>query len=406
MRSHVCLFLLIALVLTFSQTGYGAGFALYEGSARGNALGGAMVGRADDASAVFFNPAGITQLEGMQVMGGVTLIAPSTEVKTTTPLGDIVTETENNTYYPPHLYATYQMNDMVWIGAGLFSRFGLGTEFDSAWPGRYNNYNAEIQSLTFNPDIALKLRDDFSLAFGVSATWFDLKLQRKLPPPEGMPSDLDLTLEGDAIGYGFNVAARYEAAKWLALGASFMSEVSEDVDGTADIQIAKTDASGDVDLPAELFLGVTLKPCEKSSIEIGAVYTGWSSYEKLQMELDDPSVLGTKEIMVPKDWKDAWRYVAGVEYAVNEALDLRLGYVYDGSPVPKETVDYLLPPGDRQLICGGIGCHWNDWTLDLSYTYLMVKDEDAAARPLEGILPTKFEKGDAHMVGLSVSTKI
>mgnify|MGYP001355771541 FL=1 len=115
-RVHPLLTLSLMVVLAVAaHTASGAGFGLYEGSARGNALGG-LAGRADDPSALFFNPAGITQLEGSQIMGGLTLIAPMTDVQVTTPAGKVTTSTERNYWMPPHLYGTYQVNDSVWAG--------------------------------------------------------------------------------------------------------------------------------------------------------------------------------------------------------------------------------------------------------------------------------------------------
>ena len=81
----------VGVLLMTVQAGFGAGFGLYEGSARGNALGGTLVGRADDPSALYFNPAGITQLEGINVMAGATAIMPSTDVTTLTPAGSVTT---------------------------------------------------------------------------------------------------------------------------------------------------------------------------------------------------------------------------------------------------------------------------------------------------------------------------
>lgn len=160
----------------------GAGFALYEGSARGNALGGATVGRADDPSALFFNPAGVTQLPGTQVMAGATFIMPKTDVTTQAYSGAPgVTTTSESNVAPPHLYLTYQATDRVWLGLGVFSPFGLGTEFNSSWPGRYNSYNAVIQTMTINPNIAFKLNDRLSMAIGLDFMYFKLKLEQMVP---------------------------------------------------------------------------------------------------------------------------------------------------------------------------------------------------------------------------------
>jgi len=405
MRCHALSTLLIGAFLNFLaalQPAYGAGFALYEGSARGNALGGAMVGRADDPSAIFYNPAGITQLKGEQVEAGATLIDPSTTVETLTPMGKMSTDTKDNYWLPPHAYGTYQINDRWWAGLGLYSRFGLGTEFPENWPGRYNSYNAQIRSFTLNPDIAVKL-GKLSLAAGVSAEYFDLKLQRKIPT--GTPVDYDMTLEGDAVGYGYNVAAHYAFSKWLALGAAYWSSVEEDVDGDATIGPGKTDASGEIKLPDMLFLGLMISPIDKLSLEIGAVRTGWSTYDQLMITFDNPALAGPSAT-TPKNWEDVWRYQAGLEYKVTEKLDLRLGYVYDEEPIPDDTVDYLVPANDRQLYSIGFGYHWTKWTLDVSYSYLSISDRSVSARPSDGIPPSQFKDGDAHMVGVSVSTKL
>ena len=410
MRLYARWFVLVGVVLCLVaslQASYGAGFGLYEGSARGNALGGTMVGRADDPSAIYYNPAGITQLSGMQVMGGATLIRPSTTVKTMTSRGEVSTDSEDNNWIPPHLYGTYQVADSVWAGVGLFSRFGLGTEFPSDWPGRYNSYDAEIQTLTFNPDVALKVNDQFSVAAGVNATWFDLTLKQKIPttPDLNPATDMDAELTGDAIGYGFNFGARYEPRKWIAFGASYQSEVKEDVDGTLDLRVADTDASGDVTLPSEVLLGVVLMPTDKLSFEAGAVRTGWSSYDELRIGFDNPALVGP-EVVSEKNWNDVWRYQFGVEYKMSEQLDLRVGYVYDEDPTPGETVDYLVPANDRQLYSVGCGYHVKDWTLDLAYTYLSIRDREVDARLDDGVLPSKFTDGDAHMVGVSLSAKL
>ena len=393
----------ICVLLMTAQAGFGAGFGLYEGSARGNALGGTLVGRADDPSALYYNPAGITQLEGINVMVGATAIKPSTDVKTTTAAGSVTTESEDNVWVPPHLYGTYQVNDSVWAGIGVFSRFGLGTEFPENWPGRYNSYNAEIQTMTLNPDVAFKVNDKLSLAAGVSATYFDLELDRKIPH-DGQ--DLDMALTGDSIGYGFNVAMRYAILDWLAFGAAYQSEVEEEVEGDADIGVAKTDADGDITLPDFVFLGLAAQATEKMSVEVGAIRTGWSSYDELVIDFANPAVLGTSQSVTPKCWDDVWRYQAGVEYMLTEQFALRLGYVYDTSPIDDATVDYLVPANDRQLYSIGCGYAVNDWNIDVAYTFLDIQDRTVTARPEDGVPPSEFKDGDAHMLALSVSKKI
>ena len=405
MRRSACLFLLVGVALgcvVSVPTAGAAGFGLYEGSARGNAMGGAVVARADDPSALYYNPAGITQLSGLQIMAGATMIGPKTELTTLTPMGNVTTESEDNWWTPPHLYASYQLQDKVWMGLGIYSRFGLGTEFDDDWPGRYNSYNAVIKSMHFNPNVAIKATDKLSLAAGVSAVWFDLTLEQKIPYGA---QELDMSLEGDSFGYGYNLALRYEVLKWMALGASYQSRVQQTVEGDADIQIGSTGAEGDVELPDMMMLGVAFEPTEKFSFEVGAVYTGWSSYDELAIDFSNPMLLGPG-VTIEKGWENVWRYCLGAEYQLSESLALRAGYVYDEEASPNDTVDYLVPANDRQILSIGAGYKIGDWTIDASYSYLMIADRHIHARLEDGVLDTEADNADTHMIGLSISTKI
>ncbi len=190
-----------------------AGFALYEFGARGNALGGTLVGRADDPSALYFNPAGITQIEGEQMMLGFTAITPSAKIETQD-WG--IGKNRDRTFWPPHMYYTKQISDTQWWGVGLFTRFGLGTEFDPGWFGRYNHYKTEITSLSLNPVYAWKINEALSVAFGVEAMWFQYDTYKKLdwaamgsktlPDPSTHMADIDSHLLGDSWGYGMNIA--------------------------------------------------------------------------------------------------------------------------------------------------------------------------------------------------------
>jgi long-chain fatty acid transport protein len=406
-------------LLVAATMAQGAGFALYEGSARGNALGGTLVGRADDPSAIFYNPAGITQLPGLQVMGGATVISPKTDVVTTvvTPGGpaDITTETESNLWVPPHLYSTYQCTDSIWFGLGILSRFGLGTEYDDDWPGRYNIYNAVVKTLSVNPNVAYKVNDKLSLAAGVSAMWFDLDLEKKIPSDAG---DIDQELTGDDWGYGFNAAAHYKACDWMSLGISYVSQVDQDVEGDVDFTkpaglpaeiFNDTGASGEVTLPDMLFMGVTFYPADRWSLEAGAVWSGWSSYDKFCIVCDDVIFVDpdtgqpVQGSTTEKNWDDVWRFQIGAEYKATDWLDLRLGYVFDESPIPDETADYLVPANDRHLYNIGCGMHWDEWILDLSYTYLYIESRSVKARLDDGIWDSKFEDGHTHLFGVSLS---
>jgi len=401
-----------ASILLGAQIAFGAGFALYEGSARGNAMGGAMIGRGEDPSAVYYNPAGITDLPGLQMMGGMTAIIPSTDVKTAVgSAAERSTTSETNVWVPPHFYTTYQVNNSLWAGIGVFSQFGLGTEFDSKWPGKYNNYRAVISTVTINPNVALKLSDKLSVAAGVEAMYFDLDLRQAVQT--GLAGvNLDQKLTGDSWGYGFNFAARYKIFDWLAAGATYRSRVTQNVGGNAEytsnvplglLGLKNMTVKGDIVLPDMCSFGLTFYPTDKFSFEVSGVWNGWSSYNQLQVTYESG-----RQVTLPKHWHDTLRVQVGGEYKLTKWLDLRAGYTYDPEPSPDDWVDYLVPANDRHLFSFGPGFHYKNYSLDLSYTYLVITDRDVSnsnALAGMGVLPTQFRNGDAHLIGVSVGYK-
>jgi long-chain fatty acid transport protein len=411
MKEFLTTSLRIILIFTFlfitEKESYSAGFALYAGSARGNALGAALIARADDPSAIFYNPAGITQLPGLQIAGGGTIIHPRNHV-TTDFLGTREdAELISNWFFLPYGYLTYQKNDCLWFGVGIFPRFGLGTEFKDDWAGRYNSYNAFLKSFEINPNIAYKITDRFSVAGGFSLMRIDVKLQQKIPLV-----DVDSTLKGHSYGWGFNLGLRYEICDWMAMGITYRSKIKHNLDGRADFikpdLLHKLFRDGpvhaDLMLPDEYSMGVVFKPLNRVTVEFDAIFTRWRSFDHMTINFDD-GIVGLDKITKYKNWHDVWRYQIGLEYALTRMLDLRVGYVYDNTPIPKSTVDYLVPMDDQQHFDCGFGVHWDCWSVDLSYTYIRIKDRNYDARPLDGVPKSRIHTGDAHLIAFGVGYK-
>lgn len=173
----------VALVLGMASSAMAEGFALTEWSARGLGLASGMVGRADDVSAIAYNAAGITQLPGVQVMGGMGLIAPMGTLSLDTTHGKQETTTKPAVWAAPHAYASWQLNDSLWLGLGVFSRFGLGNSYDQQWTGRYNLYSVNLQTISAVPTLAWKINDMFSVSAGLEIMNVNLTTEQKLPMP-------------------------------------------------------------------------------------------------------------------------------------------------------------------------------------------------------------------------------
>lgn len=406
-RRIVYSFLTVVSVLFLSTSAFASGFALYEGSARGNVLGAGLVASADDPSAVFFNPAGITQLKGKQVMVGFTAISPMITVETP---GGVESDFKRNWFYPPHAYYTQQINDKWWGGIGLFSRFGLGTEFNSNWPGRYNSTQATLQSVEINPNVAYKFNDQLSFAFGLNMTYVTLDLRKKLSPAVGSP---EFKLEGDSWGWGLNAAIHYKPTDWMQAGVTYRSRISQCIEGDVQISpnvpaagIRNMPATGDLSLPDMIFAGVNFNVRKDLTVGGGIYWTRWETYNQLQINFGAPfGPTGSRTSISPKNWDNVYRFLIGVEWKVNENWDLRIGYAYDEAPMPDNTVDYVLPDNDRNMYSLGFGYHRNNWALDFSYTLMIIGTRDVVARPADGILTSTFKDGTANLIGLSYTYK-
>jgi long-chain fatty acid transport protein len=125
-------------------------------------------------------------------------------------------------------------------------------------------------------------------------------------------------------------------------------------------------AHATVILPDSVAGGIAWTPIPEFSLEAGAIWTRWSTFRSLNIHL--PAPIGQSNS--PKHWNDVWRLNLGAEYEVLDWLTLRAGLVWDQSPMPSQYQEYLVPTGDRWIYSGGLGFHWDAWTLDLAYAYI------------------------------------
>jgi long-chain fatty acid transport protein len=406
--------LLSALLLPLSANA--AGFAIYEWGARGQALSGTLVGRADDPSALAYNPAGMTQLEGIHTMAGVTAIAPSTKVTLTGGVAGpnpVTTKTEDNIFLPPHAFLTWQLNDHYWLGLGIFSRFGLGNEYDPAWPGRYQVYDVALETLSVNPNLAIKLTDKLSGSIGLEGMWMSLAQKNKIPTmsirrpisisswrptASGMASTwASTTVPSTGSGSAPATAAKF-ARTPMATPSSALQQ---------DRYSMTTDISGTIILPATFMVGAAVYPTDRLSIEANVMLMQWSSYESLDITFARAvgSRLPLSDQCHPQELEGRLRYQIGLEYKATDWLDLRIGYIFDEDPIDPGFADFLLPTNDRHFLNLGAGFHRGAWNVDVAYTYMHVTERDNPTVNTGALPPftaVRFHDGNAHKVGLSV----
>lgn len=438
-RFWVCVVLCAFFVASFTvvapeECGANA-FQVIEHGSRGSATAGLLVSLGDDPSAISYNPAGITQLDGVNMSTGIAFITPTVEYKVMNKYNGVTDVTTNRSkpIAVPNFYLTGKVNDKLALGVGTFARFGSAAEFEPTWAGRYNSYKSDMISLSLNPNIAYEITDGLSIAAGVEIMYMDLKLENvldatklliaggALPPttPVNNPAtralDVDQELSGDDYGYGFNLALHYRPVDNFALGLTYRSKVKIEMNGSAAFVKSpaaaamlpnwynNTNFEAEVTLPDMFEAGVMFKPLDNLAIGISAAFIRWSTFDYLTVKYETNEV-GLKVVEMTKLYDDVWRIGIGAEWNVTEYMDLRFGYLYDQCPVNEQHPDYLIPAGDRQAFSIGVGFHVDKFRFDMNYNLLMdgnmsIDDHQAQTGVLEG----EMQDPTCNIIGFQIS---
>lgn len=386
----VALVLSGCLTLTARSGSYAAGFGIFTQGAAALGQANAVTAHLDTPSAVFFNPALINDLAGTQIEFGTTLVMPSREFDSDR-TGEVYTN-DDHAYFPGTMYATRALGDKFSAGLGFFVPFGLGTEWDDDWEGRYIATRSQIQTCTLNPVLSYRLCPKVTVAAGIDFLWLDANLENKvnsnlIAATLGVPapdlSDGDQAFSGDGTGYGYNFGLLVNLTDRLSLGASYRSEIAVDIDGDLKLSVPveispflqNTGGSADITLPAQVTAGMAYAFTDRLTVEAGVRWEGWSAFDELKIKLDQPVLFQTSQTL-EKDWDDTWTYNVGGNYRLNERLSLSAGYLYQQNAVPDETFDPSTPDADCHLFCIGADVHWKRATLGLSYAYQLAEDRD------------------------------
>ena len=364
---------------------YAHGFSIYDQGGKAIGMGEAFVAQADDPSAIFYNPAGITQLSGTRVYSGASIYMPRASFRSSgnadmgTSAGE-KTDNVHNTFVVPHMYITHTVNKRVSFGLGVFSPFGLGQEWPDGWEGRYTgaSIKSTISAITVNPVVAVKLSDRISLGFGplmqnLEARYMSAVLTgmpvAPLTPGSNPATNASVRLKGNSYGYGWNSGILLQITDALKFGASYISRVTHEItDGEQEVTLSdgtviKQDARSSIVLPAigKTGIALTVNPWV---VELDAEWIEWSVYNRSRVSFTDGTSIDT-----PKNWHDAWTWHLGTQYTVNQYIDLRAGVAYGQTPVPRSTIDPLVVGGNRIAYFLGLGSHLGKVTIDLGYIY-------------------------------------
>lgn len=417
--------ILFSALLLSSGYGWAAGFALNEMSAA--RIGTVFAGNAaiaEDASTIYYNPAGLSRMTGQQFTATGSALRPSVQFSnrgSTSSIGTRLTGGDGGDAgdwsFVPALYYATDIGRGFRFGIGLQSPFGLKTEYDEGWVGRYQALKSELQTIDINPTIAYKLNDSLSLGAGISAQYARVELSRAIDfgsvcvgrlglatcaPLGFLPQARDgrVTLEGTNWAYGFNLGVLFAPSDTMRFGLAYRSKIRHDVSGgrarfdkpaglpaplAAATAFSDTDAAADIDLPESLNFSAYADLDPRWSVMGDINWTRWSRFNELRVRFAN----GAPDSVIREDWRNSVRVGIGVNYRYSGAWKLRGGIAYEQTPVRDELRTANIPDADRTLV--GFGVQYKPsrqsaW--DFGYAHVFVKDAsiNRADPPLGGTL--------------------
>lgn len=383
-----CLSLALA---SAASHGVASGFAINEQSV--SSMGTAFAGRsssADDASTVFGNPAGMARLKREQVSAGIALIHAKTDIDNAS--GS--TRGSNDGDMVPFIgapmgYYVKPLDDNWSFGLGLYVPFGLVTDYERNFQGRYHGDRSEVRVITLQPTLSYRVNEQLSIGFGPTINRIDGELTSAVNNPIPGAGDGKVEIKGDDTALGYNLGVLFELSPQTRFGLTYHSKVDYRLKGDTKVSgpgfvigssAGSYDASLELTTPESVDLSVTHELNADWTLYAGSTWTRWSRLEEIRA--DNKGVGGLlggalTSISEPQNWHDTWAHAVGAAYKLNRQWTLRAGLAVDQSPTNNADRSPRIPSGDRTIL--SLGAAWSpneDMTVDLAYSYLMEDDAD------------------------------
>jgi long-chain fatty acid transport protein len=363
-------FKIIAVSLLPVSAYCGTGTRIVEQDAAAVARGNAFSATADNPSAVYYNPAGITQLKGLQFRGGAYAVTLRSNANGAKNKHDVVPV--------PQMFATWTPESSpVSCGLGVYAPFGLSLDYRDKTPFRAAAKLGSISHLTVNPVVAWKVTPEFSLGLGAMVNYVEAELTRGI-----LQAGDEFKLRGAGTSVGFNVGALWQPTERHSFGVRYHSATDVELSGHTSVRTkaftvptpfgpfrvpgmeSEQDSSGGLRFPQFLTLGYSFRPAPGWNLEVGAEWTDWNALNKLTVHRQ-----GADTVEVPFHWRSNWIYEAGITRTWENGWHASVGYIYAENVVPDETFSPSVPDSARHAFSMGFGYAGERWSFDLAYEY-------------------------------------
>jgi long-chain fatty acid transport protein len=382
----------VAALLLMAGSAAASGFALIEqsGSGLGNAFAGGAAS-AEDASTIFYNPAGMSRLSGRQLVVAASAIRPSMQFTNTAstppisrPLGG-ATGDAGRWALVPNGYFAMEVNPKTRIGLGINAPFGLQTQYDPNWVGRFQAVNSKLQTLNLNPAVSYQMNDQLSVGGGLN--YQQIKAELSSIKSFGALGEGMSTMNGSDAAWGYNLGALFDIGTGGRVGVSYRSSIQYQLAGNAYtasvLPIPGTNVlmpvTARIKTPDTLSISYFTVLNDKWDLMADLTRTGWRNFNELRIV---SASTGATIALTPENWKDTWRVSAGGNFHYNERWTARAGVAFDQSPVSDQFRTARIPDGDRTwLSVGGQYKPNKQDAFDFGYAHLFVKNANINQNP-------------------------
>ncbi|HEX3797677.1 MAG TPA: outer membrane protein transport protein [Verrucomicrobiae bacterium] len=359
----------LAALVSSRGTARADGFRLPNQDPEAIARGNAFVATADNPSAIYYNPAGITQLEGQNVSAGLYVI--STGGKFEGANGATAETDRGFTEVPQFYYVNSLTNYPISFGVGVYVPYGLGIDYrDPSF--RNVAQNGNLLYATINPVIAWKINPQLSIAAGPTINYSKVQFN------QGVVADPDrLHLVGDDYDLGFNAGVHYQPFKMWSFGVNYHSETTMDykghstVSGTSFLGPFAFDGSNPlsakVRFPQYAVGGISFRPTENWNIEFDLDWTDWSETKQISVN-GNLGASGAPIPSLPLNYRSSFMYDFGVTRKFGKGWFVSVGYIYSENSSPDANYTPIIPDSDLHLFNAGFGHHGEHWGWAFSYT--------------------------------------
>lgn len=374
------------LIIATGEANAGA-FAIREQSTYGQGSSFAGVAAGGSLSSMFWNPATMTQFQGIVSENGVTGIIPKASqtpqagtFPALLPFGGVSNSGEMGLV--PNGYTSYQMSPNLWLGLSINAPFALSVSFPDVWAGRDYAGDSSIRTYNATPSIAYRINDWISVGAGVQIQYMKAEFTSGL----GVTPGQDLTLRGRGYGFGVTAGVTVTPTPTTLIGIGWRSAIDQDIHGTMLLPAGAGfnvpfSTPGSVEttlkLPDIVSLGIRQQVSPQWTLMGTVEWSNWSRIGTVNINQlsGAPALVGGNAFRVPFDYDDGWFFSAGAEYRWNERLTLRSGIGYEISPITDQVRGPRLPDNDR--LWASVGLSWKIapfMRFDLAYTHLWIKD--------------------------------